>query len=85
MSARRILVAATVAVTAFSFSGTALAAPPTADKKPQAVRDGDRDGMPDAYEKANELNPCRNDAERDKDSDGRRAPARNAGVLGSAA
>ncbi|WP_250005883.1 hypothetical protein [Actinoplanes sp. M2I2] len=55
---------AAVTLTTVPVSGAALAA-----KKSQAARDTDRDGMPDAYEKANGLNTRKNDARADKDRD----------------
>ncbi|MBU2662553.1 hypothetical protein KOI35_03455 [Actinoplanes bogorensis] len=62
MSSRlRIAVAVTAALTTLSIPGAALAS---------GAKDSDRDGMPDKYEKANGLNPRKNDARADKDHDG---------------
>jgi hypothetical protein len=64
MSSRlRIAVAVTAALTTLSIPGAALAS---------GGRDSDRDGMPDKFEKANGLNPGKNDARADKDRDGLR-------------
>lgn len=54
-----------------SISGPAVAAPGGSVKRPgPAVRDTDRDGMPDPRETANGLNPRRKDATVDRDRDG---------------
>ena len=64
MSSRlRIAVAVAATLTTLSIPGAALAS---------SGKDADRDGMPDKYEKANGLNPRKNDARADKDHDGLR-------------
>ncbi|MGK5678372.1 hypothetical protein [Actinoplanes sp. URMC 104] len=70
MKLRLVAVTTAVSLTALSFPGAALAARKPAGKPAApAVKDGDRDGMPDAYEKANGLNARKNDARADKDRD----------------
>ncbi|MBL7253930.1 hypothetical protein [Paractinoplanes lichenicola] len=54
---------AAVALATLSVPGAALAS---------SGKDSDRDGMPDKYERANGLNPRKNDARGDKDKDGLR-------------
>jgi hypothetical protein len=65
-----VAVATAATLTTLSMSGAALAAKGGKPKPANpAVRDTDRDGMPDRWERANGLNPKRNDAKGDKDRD----------------
>jgi hypothetical protein len=59
----RLAVAVAATLTTLSVPGAALAS---------SGKDSDRDGMPDRYEKANGLDPRKNDARADKDHDGLR-------------
>ncbi|MEU8813666.1 hypothetical protein [Actinoplanes sp. NPDC048796] len=73
MKRRLAAVTAVATLTALSMSGTAMAASKAQPKPKPAVpaaKDTDRDGMPDAYEKAHGLNPRKKDASGDKDADG---------------
>ncbi|SNY50102.1 hypothetical protein [Paractinoplanes atraurantiacus] len=74
MKRRLAAVTAVATMTVLSMSGTAMAAghkaKPKAKPAVQAAKDTDRDGMPDAYEKANGLNVKKKDAGGDKDADG---------------
>ncbi|GAA0454915.1 hypothetical protein Ade02nite_03460 [Paractinoplanes deccanensis] len=71
---RRLAAVTTIAtLSALSMSGTAMAATkakPKAKPATQVAKDTDRDGMTDAYEKANGLNAKKKDAGGDKDADG---------------
>ncbi|MFI7603316.1 Midasin [Actinoplanes sp. NPDC049681] len=63
-----------LAVTAAALGALPMASPALAGGKEgsdrgRAARDSDRDGMPDKWEKANGLNPHRNDAKGDADHD----------------
>ncbi|MEV4344602.1 hypothetical protein AB0J83_09015 [Actinoplanes sp. NPDC049596] len=69
MKRRLAAVTALATLIVLPMSGPAMAGGKAKPKVP-AVKDSDRDGMPDTYEKANGLNPRKKDAGADKDADG---------------